>query len=121
MASPATNRSSSGSGSAAHTAGNEYHIGTLHHLFDILCALLGCLLAYFRLCSCAQSLGQLLTDLDGGRSLTELKCLLIGIDSDELYAADGLVNHSIYSIIACSADTDDDNLSSRLSFICHNF
>ena len=57
------NRCSSGSGSAAHTTGNKYHVCAFHHLFQFLNALLSGFLAYLRFCSCAQSLGQLFADL----------------------------------------------------------
>ena len=48
------NRSCTGTGTAAHTTGNEYHVCTLDRFFDLLSALLGCLLADLRLCACAQ-------------------------------------------------------------------
>ena len=57
-------RSCTGTGSAAHTTGNEHHVRTLELPADISSrALLSRLLTYLRLRACAKSFGQLLTDL----------------------------------------------------------
>ena len=104
------NRCCTCSGSAAHTAGDEYHISAFHDLFELFDALLGCFLSNLRFCSCAQSLSQLLADLENGRCLTEGQRLFIGVDSNEFNAADGFLHHSIYSIISCTTYTDYDNL-----------
>ena len=56
-------RCCTGTGTAAHTAGNEYHIRTFQGCCNFFCAFLSCLLPYFRLGSGAKTLGKLLTNL----------------------------------------------------------
>ena len=107
-------RSCTGSGSATHTTGNEYHIGTLQCSGDILRALLCSLRAYLWSAAAAESLRQLLADLHRGRCLAVLKRLLIGIDADELDAHDTIRHHAVYRVVTCATNTYDDNLCSCL-------
>ena len=102
-------RGCTGSRAAAHTAGNKYHICAFNELLDIINALLGCLLTYFRLCACAQSLGDFLTDLENCRCLAHGQRLLICIDPDQFNAGNRFINHAVYRVISCSAYTDDND------------
>ena len=115
------NRRSACSGTAAHTTGNEYHVCTLHGLSELFGAFFGCLTANLRLCTCTKSFCYFFTDLNCVRCFAKLQCLLIGIDTNKFYTCDCFINHSIHSVIACTAHTDYDDLSRRLSFVCHNF
>ena len=111
---------SSGSGSAAHSTGNEHHVRALDGSAQLLGALLGRLLADLRLRAGAQSLCQLLSDLNQRRRLAERQRLLVGVDTDELHSANILINHSIYGIISCASHTNHDNFCAGICFVCHN-
>ena len=61
---PGNYRRRAGSCPAAHTAGYEYHVRTGKGIGDFIRAFFSRLLANLRLCAGAQSLGQLLSDLE---------------------------------------------------------
>ena len=113
-------RSCTGSGAAAHTAGDKYHISTLDRILDLLRALLCGLLANLRLCPSTKTLGDLLTDLDDCGCLGHRQCLFICIDADELNACNRIFHHAVHSIIACAANADYDDPCAGLGFIRHN-
>ena len=83
-------------------------------------SLLSCLLTDFGLCACAQSLGQLLADLQVLFRFAELQSLSVCIDSDKLHTVNFLINHSIYSIIACTANSNDKDVRCRFCVIYFN-
>ena len=64
-AASATIGSRAGAGAAAHTGGEEYHIGTLERLGDGVAALLGGALADIGVGARALAVRQLFADLDG--------------------------------------------------------
>ena len=105
------NRSCTCTGTSTHSAGNKYHICTLECLGKLFCVLLCCLLTNLRLSSGTKSLSKLLTYLKCCRSLTELKCLLICVNSYKLNATYILINHSVNGIISCSTYSNHYNLS----------
>ena len=109
--------SRSGSGAAAHTAGDKHHISAFHDLFHIFYALLSSLLANFRLCSGAEALRYLLADLKYCWSFTQSQSLFICINAYKLHSSDGLFHHSVHSIISSSAYANDNDLGGRLGFI----
>src|SRR5699024_6630776 len=88
-------RRRAGSGTAAHSAGDEYHIRTFHDLFNVFYALLSGLLPNFRLCSRTKALRNLLTDLKYSWSFTQSQSLLISVDTYKLNSSDGLFHHSV--------------------------
>ena len=110
-------RSRSRSCSAAHAAGYEHHIRAGKRIGDLVRALLSRLLAHLRLCAGTQPLRQLLSDLKQFRGLAQLKRLLVRIHPDKFHTVDFLIDHSIHSIIARSADTDHDDSCGRLSIV----
>ena len=114
-------RSSTRTGSATHSACNKHHICTFYSSSNLFRALLCGFFPDFRFSTCTQSFCKLLTDLKQIRSLTKLKSLFISINTNEFNAGNILINHSIYSIIACSTNTNNDNLSRRLGITCLNF
>ena len=114
-------RRRAGPGTAAHTAGDKHHVRAFQGSADLLCALLGRFLSDLRLRACPQSLGQLLTDLQQCGRLTELQRLFVGVHTDKLHPFNLFVNHSIHSIVTCTAHTDHNNLGSRFSIVCLNF
>ena len=115
------NRSCTGSGSATHTTGYKYHVCTLDCFFELFNTLFCRLFTDLRLCTCSQSFGQLLADLDRRRSLAELQCLLVRVHTDKFYSADLFLYHSIYSIISCTTNADHNDPCSCFCFIRHDF
>ncbi|CCX42539.1 putative uncharacterized protein [Clostridium sp. CAG:1024] len=104
-------------GAAAHTGGDERHVRVGQHLHDLLAALLGSLAADFRIRACAEAARQLLADLDLCLSLAEVQRLLVGVDRNELYAAQTVLYHAIDRIAARSADADHLDLGECCVFV----
>ena len=75
-----------GTGSAAHTGGNEDHIGILQGLGHRAAALLGRLASYLRIGARPLSAGELLTNLNFKGRAGDGKGLLVRIYSDKIYA-----------------------------------
>ena len=110
-------RSRTRSGAAAHAAGDKHHVRSLQCLRNLFGALLRSLLTDLRLRTRAKPLGQLFSDLQQSGCPAELQRLLIRIDTNKLYTVYLFIYHSINSVVARAADTDDNNLRSRLRFI----
>ena len=104
-------RSRARSRAAAHTGGDEDHVGVFQHLRDSVFGFLGRLLADFGLGACAHAAGQLFADLDLVLAGRLVQILLIGIDCDKLNALYAGRNHSVDNVIAGAADADDFNLN----------
>ena len=97
--------------SAAHTRGDEYHIRVLECFGDLVLALDSGSLAYLGLCSCAETVGELRTDLYLLGSLGILERLYIGIDSDIINVSDyTLIGNAVEGVSAAAADTDNFDL-----------
>ena len=109
--------SCAGAGAAAHACGDEDHVRTLEHLCDGSAGFFRGLLAGVGLGACAHAARQLLTDLELVGALGLVEVLLIRIDSNEFYAINTAVNHSIDYIITGAANTDYFNIN---NFICEN-
>ena len=110
--------SSAGAGAAAHTGGDEDHVGVLEDLGDGSPGLLGRLLADVGLGTGTHAAGQLLADLQlvGAGGLVQV--LLVGIDDDEVNAVDLGLQHTIDNIVAGAADANDLDLNNA---ICKQF
>ena len=104
-------RSRARSRAAAHTGGDEDHVGILQHLRDSVFGFFGRLLADFGLRASAHAAGQLFADLDLVLAGRLVQILLIGIDCDKLNALYAGRNHSVDNVIAGAADADDFNLN----------
>ena len=113
------NRSRTGTGTAAHTAGDEDHISTLNNLGQFFLALLGSLLSNVGLGTCAETFRQFLTYLNALRSSAVLQMLLVRVDANEFNAHDPLFDHTVHRVVARAADTDYQYLSS--SFVLFSF
>ena len=113
------NRRSACSGTAAHTGGDEDHVGALEHLRNERFGFLGGLLADIRLRACAHATGQLFTDLHFVFALGLFKVLLIGIDCDKFNALDIGRDHAVDNIVAGAADANDFDLDYLICCICH--
>ena len=96
-----------GTGAAAHTGGDEHHVGPFQGFGDCRTALLGRLPADFRLGACAHASRQLLADLELILADRLVEVLLIGIDHHKIHAADAGVDHAVDNIISGAADADD--------------
>ena len=107
-------RSRTGTGAAAHTCGNEDHIGTLECIADLVTVLLRRLSADLRSVSGAASLRQLCADLDLRNRLGIQQCLRIGIHSDIFNVFNICLNHAVQRISAAAADTDDFDIYLRI-------
>ena len=92
---------------AAHTGSDEHHVGILNGLGDIIAAFLGALLTDLGIGACALTVSQLFADLDLLIRAGHGESLLIGVYCNELNALSSGLNHSIYDIVAGTADTDD--------------
>ena len=101
--------SRAGTGAAAHTSGNEYHVRAGKHLTDLILVFLSRLHTYFRLSSGTQTLGQLLADEQLLFGLGQRQDLLICIDNDEVRALQTILDHTLYCIVAAAADAYDAN------------
>ena len=105
---------------AAHTGGDEHEIRALECAGDLLSAFLRGLFANFRRCARAETLGQLLADLDHGRRAAGAKRLHIGVHRDEVNPGHAAVHHAIQRVSAAAAASDDLDGSCR-AFVHFNF
>ena len=63
--------------------------------------------------------GQLFADLDFIFTLGLVEILLIGVDRDELHAADAAADHAVDDVVARAADADDLDINYLFLKICH--
>ena len=98
--------SSAGTGTAAHTGGDEHHIGALQNLGDSSAGFLGGLSADLRLGASAHTIGELLTDLDLILAGRLIQILLVRVNNDKINAAHAGLDHTINNIVAGAADTN---------------
>ena len=94
-------------GAAAHTGGDEHHIGVLQALGDVVAALLRAALAHFGVAAGALTMGQLFADLNLLVGAGDGQGLLIRIYCDVLNSLSPGFDHSVDNVIACAAHTND--------------
>ena len=102
------NGSRSGAGAAAHTRGDEHHVGAFDGFGDLFKRFLGGFFADFRIAARAVTLGDPVADGDLGRCGRFDEDLSIGIDIDEfdLFVVERC-DHAVNGISAAAADADD--------------
>jgi hypothetical protein len=100
------NRGSAGAGAAAHAAGDEHQVRSLKMLEDLVPILLDRLASDFRAGARSKAARQLLADLHLDVGPRGREGLGVGIDRNELHAAEGLGDHAIDGISAATADPD---------------
>src|SRR5258705_2731638 len=100
-------RSAAGPRSAAHTGGNEDHVGFLERLVELLAVVLGCLAPNTGIGAGAEALGDFIADADLVRCVREKQRLSVGIHRDELDAHELRSDHAIDGVRAAAADTND--------------
>ena len=88
-------------------AGHEHQIRALERAGDLLAALLGGLLADFRRCARAETLGQLFADLDHRCRAARAERLHVGVHRDEVHANHAAIHHAIERVSAAAAASDD--------------
>ena len=95
-----------GAGAAAHTGGDEDHVGLLQHLGDLVAALLGGLAAHLGVAARALALGELLTDLYLVGRGGIFQRLLVRIHGDKVHALHAGAHHAVDYIAAAAAHAD---------------
>ena len=103
-----------GAGAAAHTGGDEHHVGALQHLGNGSAALLGGLLADLGLGAGAHAVGQLFADLNLVFTDGLVQILLIGVHGNEFHAVHAGLNHTIDNVVTSAANTDHLDLDDTL-------
>ena len=96
-----------GPGTAAHTRGDEHHIGFLERLVELLAVILGGLAADRRIGTRAEALGDLVADAQLVGGIGEEKRLGVGVHRDELDPHQLGADHPIDGVRSAAADTDD--------------
>ena len=113
-----------GAGAAAHTGGDEHHVGVLQRLGNLVAALLRGLAAHFGVRTCALSMGQLLADLNFIGGAGYIQRLLIRVHSHELHTLGAGADHAVDHVVAAAAYADyldvDNGLGAGLQSKCHN-
>ena len=100
------NGSRTGAGAAAHTGGDEQHVRIFNGLCYVVLALLGGILADLRVGSCALTMGHLLAYLELLIRVGNGQRLLVRIDGNKLDTLCAGLYHSIYDVVAGTADTN---------------
>ena len=98
-------------GAAAHTGGDEDHVGVFQDLRNGVFGFLRGFLTDLRLRASAHAAGQLFADLNLVFAGGLVEVLLIGIDCDKFNARNAGRNHSVDNVIAGAADADHFNLN----------
>ena len=102
-------RSSAGTGAAAHTGGNEQHIGALNGVSNSFTVFQSGIAAGFRIRTGTQTFGQISTQLDALGRFAALQRLGIGVGTNKLNALHRVVYHIVNSITATATNTDNFN------------
>src|SRR5262249_6798325 len=89
---------------AAHAGGNEQHVAAIDQLDDPVAIIHRGLATDFRVCTCAETLGDVAPDLQRSLHPGMLQGLRIGIDADEIHPLDTAIDHVRDRIAAAAAD-----------------
>ena len=107
-------RSRTGTGTAAHACGDEYHIRTLQRICNLVLVFLSGTLSYIRLVAGTTAPGQLCTDLDLGSSLGIVQRLCVRIHCNIFNVLDAGIDHTVQRIAAAAANADHLNIHLRV-------
>ena len=105
-------RGRAGTGAAAHAGGNEHHVGAFQCSGNGISAFFSSTSADLGIGTCALTAGDFFTDLDFLICIRNGKRLLVGIDSNKLDTLGAVLHHTVYDVVAGSANTND--------FYCYN-
>ena len=115
---------SAGAGAAAHTGGDEHHVGALQGLGQLVAAFLGGLLAHLRIGAGPLAVGQLLADLDFIGGAGGVQHLLVRVDGHKVHALGAGAYHAVDHVVAAATDADDLDIDHILGagfhFKCHD-
>ena len=100
-------RRAAGAGAAALAGGDEDHVGPLEDLLDLLRVVLGGLAADLRVGPGAEPAGELTPDVELDVGVAHEQRLRVGVDGDELDAAQPDLDHPVDGVDAAAADPDD--------------
>ena len=99
--------SATGAGATAFPGGDEDHVGALEHLLDLLAVILGGLAADLGVRAGAEAAGQFAADVELDVGVAHQQRLGVGVDRDELDAAEADLDHPVDGVDAAAADADD--------------
>ena len=98
---------STSAGTATHATGDEDEVTVGEHAEDFVAILFDRLAANFRPGARTEPARELLADLDLDVRLRVQERLRVGVDRDELDAAEALLDHAVDCIPAAAADAND--------------
>src|SRR5699024_2625771 len=98
---------STGSGSSTFACGHEDHVSPLEGCFDLFSMILGGLTADLWVGTCTEAAGQVTADVEFYFSRRHEQCLSVGVNSNELNTAQSDIDHSVDSVHAAAADTNN--------------
>ena len=96
-----------GAGAAALAGGDEHHVGALERVAQLVLALHRGLVADLGVGARAEAAGDLAADVDLDVGVAHLQRLGVGVDGDELDAAQSGVDHPVDGVGAAAAHADD--------------
>src|SRR4029079_6699948 len=115
-------RRSTGAGAAALAGGDEDHVRTLECLLQLVARLLRGGEADSRVGACAEPAGRLRADVDLQVGVRHQERLRVGVDRDELDAAEPGLDHAVDRVRAAAADADDLDHREVVATLCaHRF
>ena len=100
-------RRRAGAGAAALAGGDEHHVGALERLLELVAALHRGFLADARVGAGTEAARELRADVDLHLRVAHEQRLRVGVDRDELDAAQAGVDHAVDGVGAAAADADD--------------
>jgi hypothetical protein len=106
-------------GAAAFTCGDENHVGTLEHLFDLVGVVIGRLTPDPGVGAGTEATGELATDVELHVSVAHQQRLRVGVDRDELDALEADLDHPVDGVDAAAPDSDDLDHGEVVLRCCH--
>ena len=100
-------RRAAGARAAALAGGDEDHVGAAQRLFDLFGVVLRRAATHLGVGACAESARELATDVELDVGVAHQQRLRVGVDRDELDAAQAEVDHAVDGVHAAAADADD--------------
>ena len=100
-------RGTAGAGATAFAGGDEDHVGALEGVLDLVAMLVGGLTPDLGVGAGAESAGRITPDVELDVGIGHQQGLGVGVDRDELDAADAGVDHPVDGVDAAAADADD--------------
>ena len=112
-------RGAAGAGAAALARGDEDHVGAGEGLFDLFGVVLGGATADLGVGAGAEAAGEFATDVELDVGVAHQQRLGVGVDGDELHAAQAELDHAVDGVDAAAADADDLDHREVVLVRCH--